>query len=170
MSDTQSQFSERKTLGIHFGIALLVLVLDQFTKAIVLTSLEPFKPLPVTEFFNLYLVFNKGAAFGFLASSDIDANTLFLFVNVGILALLLYILWLSRPGRSQAVTGIWLIIGGAVGNLIDRVTHGHVVDFLDFHYAGWHYSTFNLADACITTGAVLVALEIFKLRILFRHG
>ncbi|MDE0308406.1 MAG: signal peptidase II [Acidiferrobacterales bacterium] len=170
MSDTRLQFSERKTLGIHLGLALTVLVADQITKVLVLTNAEPFRPIPVTDFFNIYLVFNKGAAFGFLADSDIDANTLFLFVTVGILALLLYVLWVSRPGRSQAVTGIWLIIGGAAGNLADRIAHGHVVDFLDFYYANWHYSTFNLADACITAGAVLIALEIFGLRILFRRS
>ena len=157
---SRPQLTERKVLGIHVGIALLVLVLDQLTKAFILTILKPFTSYPVTEFLNFILVYNKGAAFGFLSNSTFDANKLFLFG----------VLWTLRPGRSQSATGIWLIIGGALGNLVDRIVHGHVVDFIDFHYAGWHYSTFNLADACITVGAVLIALELFNLRLLFRRS
>ena len=167
---SRPQLTERKVLGIHVGIALLVLVLDQLTKAFILTILKPFTSYPVTEFLNFILVYNKGAAFGFLSNSTFDANKLFLFLNIGILVLLFGVLWTLRPGRSQSATGIWLIIGGALGNLVDRIVHGHVVDFIDFHYAGWHYSTFNLADACITVGAVLIALELFNLRLLFRRS
>ena len=143
-------------------IALLVLVLDQISKWVVLTTMEPFDPIAITGFFNLILVFNKGAAFGFLADSELDANKIFLYSNIAILFLLFYTLWLLRPGRSQSVTGIWLILGGALGNIADRVMHGHVVDFLDFHYGGWHYSTFNIADACISVGAVYNCVGIFQ--------
>lgn len=162
--------SEQKVLRLHVAVASLVLAFDQITKAVILTRLEPFKSYPVTEFLNFILVFNKGAAFGFLSKSTFDANKLFLILNLGILVLLFGVLWTLRPGRSQSATGIWLIIGGALGNLVDRIVHGHVVDFIDFHYAGWHYSTFNLADACITVGAVLIALELFNLRLLFRRS
>ena len=170
MSTSRFSFSNRQVLTIHVGLALLFLVIDQISKLLVLTNLEPYIPLVLTDFLNFRLVFNRGAAFGFLSDSDIDSNKVFLFVNLGILALLFYLLWLQRPGRNQAVTGIWLIIGGAIGNLVDRVVHGHVVDFIDFHYAGWHYSTFNVADTCITAGAILIALELFNVKLLFRRA
>ena len=151
-------------------VALLALVLDQISKWIVLTTMEPFDPIAITGFFNLVLVFNKGAAFGFLADSEFDANKIFLYSNIAVLFLLFYTLWLLRPGRSQSVTGIWLILGGALGNIADRIVHEQVVDFLDFHYGGWHYSTFNIADACISAGAVLIVLEFINIKVFFRAG
>ncbi len=170
MSDPSQQWSDSQVLRVHILISLLVLVLDQICKWIVLTTMEPFDPVAITGFFNLILVFNKGAAFGFLADSELDANSIFLYSNIAILFLLFYTLWLLRPGRSQSVTGIWLILGGALGNIADRIVHGHVVDFLDFHYGGWHYSTFNIADACISVGAVLIVLEFFNIKVFFRPG
>ena len=170
MANTGKRWSDFQILMIHIVIALLVLVLDQICKWIVLTTMEPFNPVAITGFFNLILVFNKGAAFGFLADSELDANRIFLYSNIAILFLLFYTLWLLRPGRSQSVTGIWLILGGALGNIVDRIVHGHVVDFLDFHYGGWHYSTFNIADACISVGAVLIVLEFFNIKVFFRPG
>ncbi len=170
MSYLRPQLSNQKVLRIHSGIALGVIIVDQLTKALILFNLEPFESVRVTGFLNLFLVFNEGAAFGFLSGADFDVNRVFLYANLGILALLGYALWTLRPGRTQAATGIWLILGGAVGNLIDRVLHGHVVDFFDFHLGAWHYSTFNVADSAITLGAVLVAMEIFRIKILFRRG
>ena len=155
---------------VQVSIALLILMLDQTTKLTILSYLEPNSAIEITSFFNLVLVYNKGAAFGFLASSNFDVNRFFLIANLIILCVLVYALWVLRPGRNQSATAIWLIIGGAVGNILDRIMHGHVVDFLDFHYAGWHYSAFNVADSAITIGAILIALEILGVRLLFRSG
>ncbi len=157
-----------RIIRIHLGMAALIIILDQVTKLIILSNLDPYSAIEVTGFFNLVLVYNKGAAFGFLASSDFDVNTFFLVANLIILAVLAYALKALCPPRSQSATAIWLIIGGALGNIIDRIVHGHVIDFLDFHYAGWHYSAFNVADSAITIGAVLIALELFGIRLLFR--
>ncbi len=158
-----------RILKIHLSVALLILVSDQLSKWIILSILEPHSAIEVTGFFNLVLVYNKGAAFGFLANSDFDVNRFFLLANLAIVLILVYVLWSLRPGRSQSATAVWLVLAGAVGNIIDRVVHGHVVDFLDFHYAGWHYSTFNIADSAITIGALLIALEILGIRLLFRN-
>ncbi len=159
-----------RILQVHLGIATAILILDQLSKWIILSTLEPYSAVKVTGFFNLVLVYNKGAAFGFLADSNFDVNLFFLLANVLILAILIYVLWALRPGRNQSASAIWIIAGGALGNLFDRIVHGHVIDFLDFHYAGWHYSAFNVADSAITIGAILIALEIFGIRLLFRSS
>lgn len=155
---------------LQISIALLILILDQASKLTVLSILEPYGAIKVTGFLNLVLVYNKGAAFGFLAGSEFDVNLFFLIANLVILCVLIYALWVLRPGRSQSATAIWLIIGGATGNILDRFVHGHVVDFVDLHYAGWHYSAFNLADSAITVGAVLIAMEILGIRVMFRDS
>ena len=163
------KFSER-IVQIHCGIALLIVIVDQITKWAILSNLEPYSSTAVTSFFNLVLVYNKGAAFGFLANSNFDVNLFFLIANFVILLVLLIALRTLCPPRSQTATAIWLIIGGAIGNMIDRLVHGHVIDFLDFHYSGWHYSAFNVADSAITVGAILIAMEILGLRVIFRKS
>ena len=151
-------------------MAILVFVLDQVTKFLVLANLEPFVPISLTSFLNFTLVFNKGAAFGMLSSVDIDVNTFFMIFNLCVLVFLIYVMWKVFPARSQSSTGLWLIAAGAIGNVADRFLHGHVVDFLDFHYAGWHFATFNVADSSISIGAVLIIMEMVNLRVLFRKG
>ena len=163
------QFSER-TVRIHCGIALLIVIVDQVTKWLILSTLEPYSSTAVTGFFNLVLVYNRGAAFGFLANSNFDVNLFFLIANFVVLLVLFIALRTLCPPRSQSATAIWLIIGGAIGNMIDRLVHGHVIDFLDFHYAGWHYSAFNVADSAITIGAILLAMEMLGLRVIFRKS
>ena len=160
---------KHRILKAYLGMVLLIVLLDQLSKWLILSNLDPLNTIPVTGFFNLILVYNKGAAFGFLANSNFDANLFFLITNLVILLILIYVLWTLRPGNSQSAAAIWLIIGGAIGNIIDRIVHGHVIDFLDFHYAGWHYSAFNVADSAITIGAVLLALDIVGVRLLFRR-
>ncbi len=167
MTDAKSTMSNRAVLKVHILIVAAGVIADQISKWIVLRTLEPFQSIEVFGFFNIYLVFNKGAAFGLLAESQWDSNKIFLYSTFAILILLFYTLWTMRPGTNQAVTGIWLLVSGALGNSIDRLLHGHVVDFLDFHYDGWHYSTFNLADAWITIGAILIILDMLTIRVLF---
>ena len=166
--DITSKYDNRMLLRNHIALAVLILVMDQLSKLIILSTIEPYGNLPVTGFFNLVLVYNKGAAFGFLANSSVNINMFFLIANSIILALLAFTLWQLRPGRNQSTTAIWLIIGGALGNMTDRVVHGHVIDFLDFHYAGWHFSAFNVADSAITVGAILIVMELLKIQVLFR--
>ena len=170
MSNNRHSTQTNLVFRVQVSIALLILMLDQTTKLTILSYLEPNTVIEITSFFNLVLVYNKGAAFGFLATAGFDVNRFFLIANLLILCVLFYALWVLRPGRSQSAMAIWLIIGGAVGNILDRIMHGHVVDFLDFHYAGWHYSAFNVADSAITIGAILIAMEILGIRLLFRDN
>ncbi len=137
-------------------LSLGVLVVDQLTKWAALAGLDYARPVEILPFFDFTLLYNTGAAFSFLADHDGWQRWFFVFLAVVITAAMLA--WLAfvaiREKRIQA--GITLVIGGAVGNVIDRVLYGHVVDFLDFHVAGWHWPAFNIADAAITIGVALI--------------
>src|SRR5213075_2292925 len=121
-----------------FALALGVVIADQITKALVLARFSLGERLEVTGFFNMVLVYNKGAAIGIVGTFIVRS-----------------------AGRTMLLTGLGLILGGALGNLIDRLRFGQVVDFLDFHAQGWHWPAFNVADSAITLGAVLLILEGF---------
>jgi signal peptidase II len=114
----------------------------------------------VTPFFNLVLVHNRGAAFSFLSNAGGWQRELFIFIALAAAA---WISWLLRrhAGETRFALALALILGGAIGNVIDRVLHGAVVDFLDFHALGWHWPAFNVADSGISVGAVLLILEGF---------
>jgi signal peptidase II len=143
-----------------FGIAALVVVLDQLVKWIVLGAFAHGERLQVTGFFNLVLVFNKGAAFSFLAQEAGWQRPVL--VAFALLASMLVSVFIVRsPGRTVLCAGLALILGGALGNVIDRLRFGYVVDFLDFHAFGWHWPAFNVADSAITVGAALVILDGF---------
>ena len=127
-----------------------------------LAAFRPGEELPLTSFASLVLAFNRGAAFSFLAGEDGWQRWLFAAVAVvacGVMAWLL-----KRGGSRMYCAGLALIIGGALGNLYDRVTLGHVVDFLLFHYRDWHYPAFNVADSAITVGAVALIVDSFRQR------
>lgn len=143
-----------------FGISLAVLLLDLASKWVVLGRFAAGERIEVTGFFNLVLVFNKGAAFSFLAAAP--GWQMPLFAGFAVLASLFisYLLW-KDPGKRMFCSGLALILGGAVGNLLDRLRYGHVVDFLDFHAFGWHWPAFNVADSAITVGAAVLILEGF---------
>jgi len=147
-------------------VAICIVVLDQATKQAVLSMLTPYQPVGVTGFFNLTLVFNKGAAFGFLSNSTIDSNLLFAILSALILIVLGWTFWTTRYGGGQTSLAICLVFAGAAGNLIDRIGRGHVVDFIDVHAAGWHFYTFNVADSAITIGATLMVLDLIGIRVL----
>lgn len=140
------------------GIAVLIMVLDQFTKVLVIGRFQYGDSLPITSFFNLVRVHNHGAAFSFLA--DAGGWQRWFFTGLGLLATGLMV-WMLRkhPGQRLFCAAISLILGGAVGNVIDRLLHGYVVDFLDFYWGTWHFPAFNLADSAITLGAVLLILD-----------
>lgn len=137
-------------------LSLGVLVADQLTKWAALAGLAYARPVEVLPFFNFTLLFNTGAAFSFLADHDGWQRWFFVFLAVVIVASLLAWLAFVALDDRRIKAGIAAVIGGAVGNVIDRVAYGHVVDFLDFHWAGWHWPAFNIADAAITIGVILI--------------
>jgi signal peptidase II len=140
-------------------LAALVLVLDQITKVLVMNQLAAYQDMiPLTGFFNLIHVHNTGAAFSLFADQPGWQRYFFLAIGLGASALMFYLMRQTR-GRPLFSIALALILGGAVGNVIDRALYGHVIDFLDFHVAGWHWPAFNVADAGITVGAVLLVLD-----------
>ena len=140
------------------ALAALVILIDQATKALVERAFDFGDVKPVTGFFNLVLTYNKGAAFSFLASaSGWQAHFL---TGIGIAASAFILYLLARHGHQRLFSfALALILGGAIGNVIDRLTYGHVIDFLDFHAAGWHWPAFNIADSAIVGGAMLLILD-----------
>ena len=147
-------------LGLVHWLALaLVLVLaDQFTKVLVLGSFQLGEGIPVTGFFNLVRVHNAGAAFSFLAGAS--GWQRWFFTALGLVAAVV-IVWMLKghPGQRLFCFALACILGGAVGNVIDRVLYGYVVDFLDFHWAGMHFPAFNVADSAISVGAACLILD-----------
>lgn len=143
-------------------LTALVVVLDQLSKHWIIASFRPGEELPLTPFASLVLAFNRGAAFSFLAGSD--GWQRWLFALVAVVACIAMLWFLRRGGRALFCAGLALIIGGALGNLYDRLTLGHVVDFLLLHYRGWYYPAFNVADTAITLGAAALILDSFRER------
>lgn len=140
------------------GLALILFIADQFTKVLILGYYQLGDATYVTSFFNVVRVHNSGAAFSFLANAG--GWQRWFFTGIGIAATL-FIVWMlrSHPGQKLFAFALSCILGGAVGNVVDRLLHGYVVDFLDFHYAGWHFPAFNIADSAITVGAVCLILD-----------
>jgi signal peptidase II len=136
------------------GIAAIIILLDQLTK-IMMEKLFVFRETKViTSFFNLHLTYNPGASFGFLG--DAGGWQRYLFTGIAVFAVVMILVLLKRhAGQRLFCWALALIMGGAIGNLIDRLWHGHVIDFLDFHAAGIHFYTFNIADVAISLGAIL---------------
>ena len=144
------------------AVSAAVILADRVTKAGVLAAFRPGEQLVVTPFFSLTLAFNPGAAFSFLANHD--GWQRWLFTGIAVVASVL-IVWLLRRGGSRLyLCGLALILGGALGNVWDRITIGMVVDFLLFHWRGWSYPAFNVADSAITIGAALLIIDSFRMR------
>jgi signal peptidase II len=145
----------------YLGIAVAVAGLDFLTKRWVESALAPGQVIEMTPFFNLVLTFNPGAAFSLFAQASGWQRPFFIGVTVVAAAV---ITWLLRRHWRDTLFGVALslILGGALGNLWDRVVLGHVVDFLDFHVAGWHWPAFNVADSAITVGAALLIWDGFR--------
>ena len=147
--------------AVWFAVSAAIVVADQLTKWLVLSRFAPGERIELTGFFNLVLVFNKGAAFSFLADAP-GWQTPVLVAFAVAAAIIVTVLLLRSPGRRLFCTGLALILGGALGNVIDRLRFGQVVDFLDLHAAGWHWPAFNVADSAITVGAALLILDGFR--------
>ena len=146
------------SLALWLALAALVVVLDQFTKQLILGNYQLGDSTYVTSFFNIVRAHNTGAAFSFLAGAGGWQRWFFVALAVGAS---LFIVWLlrSHPGQRLFAFSLSMILGGAVGNVIDRVWHCYVVDFLDFHWGASHFPAFNVADAAITIGAVCLVLD-----------
>jgi signal peptidase II len=148
-------------------LAVVVVVLDQATKLLALYYLQH-GPVAVAPFLNLALAFNPGAAFSFLADAGGWQNLLFVAIAIVVSIVILVMTWRLGAGDTQVAAGLMLVLGGAIGNVIDRLRFGHVVDFIDVYYETWHWPTFNVADSAITVGAVLLVLDAFGVR--WRRG
>ena len=158
-------FRSVPSLALWLGLAVLVVVLDQFTKTLILGAFELGDTRPVTSFFNLVRVHNSGAAFSFLAGAA--GWQRWFFIGLG-LAAAGFIVWMLRTHPTQKLFcfAVTMIMGGALGNVIDRALHGYVVDFLQFRFAvlepvfrGGYFPSFNVADSAITLGAVLLIVD-----------
>ena len=143
-----------------FALAGLIVLLDRVTKVAVLDSFAPGESHVVAGFFNLVLVFNKGAAFSFLATAQGWQTPLLSAIAV-LASCVIGFLIVRNTEKKLFSVGLALILGGALGNLYDRLVYGQVVDFLDFHVVGWHWPAFNVADSAITVGAGILIIESF---------
>lgn len=162
MDERQEQLS-RSTFPpwpwMWLGVTALVIVLDWFTKQRVSEALELYRPVEVFSWLNITLAHNYGAAFSFL--SDAGGWQRWFFIVLASVVSLVLLVWLLRLPRREWVTGLGLalLLGGAIGNLVDRIQLGYVVDFIDVHFGGWHYPAFNVADSAITCGVILLLLD-----------
>ena len=160
-----------RSLVLWLGIAAAVLLFDQFTKLLIIDSFQLGDSQTVTSYFNLVRVHNSGAAFSFLSTAS--GWQRWFFTGIGLVAAV-YVVWVlrSHPEQTLFCFALSLVLGGAVGNVMDRLLWGHVVDFLDFHWA-WlspvfyqgHFPAFNVADSAISVGVVcLIADELIRVR------
>jgi signal peptidase II len=154
----------RAGMGRWLLLAFVLLVVDQVTKYAIASTYVLGETTYVLPFFNLTRVHNTGAAFSFLAGAS--GWQRWFFTAIGLVATVVIIVMLRRnPGQRLLCFALACILGGALGNVIDRVAFGYVVDFLQFHYAGWYFPSFNVADSAITIGAVsLIGDEILRMR------
>jgi signal peptidase II len=142
-----------------YGLSAVVLLLDQGSKLLADARLVFHEPVGLLPFFNLRLAYNTGAAFSFLGNAG--GWQRWFFAGISVLVISVLVVWMRRlkPEQWQLSVAFALIIGGALGNLIDRLVYGHVIDFIDVYYKTWHWPTFNVADSAITVGAGLLLLD-----------
>ncbi len=145
-------------------LSALIVGADQLTKFLVLDNLELYQRVPVLAFFDIVRLHNTGAAFSFLANASGWQNWFFVGVAAIVsVAILWWLFTLPARGRTLLALALALVLGGAMGNVIDRLTHGYVVDFLLFYYREWSYPAFNVADSAITCGVILLLFDGFVL-------
>jgi len=158
MAKNKSAFTSGSGVWLWLGLSIITLLLDQLTKIAIVGAFQLGEALPITSFFNLVRVHNPGAAFSFLA--DAGGWQRWFFTGLGLVAagVMVYLLK-SHAGQTLFCLALSLLLGGAVGNVIDRLLYSHVIDFLDFYYGTWHFPAFNVADSAITLGAGLLILD-----------
>lgn len=148
-----------KQVFIWLSLSAAVVALDLWTKSLATESLTLYRPVELTSWLNMTLAHNYGAAFSFL--SDAGGWQRWLFTGLALVVTLVLLGWLFRLPAREKLTGsaLGLIIGGAIGNVTDRIMHGYVVDFIDVYYQGWHWPAFNVADSAITCGVILLLID-----------
>ena len=154
--------SDRNRIFVWLVLSATVVAADQLAKALLIATFHPGQERVVTPFFSLVLTFNTGAAFSFLRDAGDWAR--YLISGVAVAASILIVWLLRRGGDRWYCAGLALILGGALGNLWDRLTLGQVVDFLLFHWKHWYYPAFNVADSAITVGAALLIIDSLRPR------
>ena len=156
----------RRNYTLFFIPLIAIVGLDQFTKWYVSSVMSLHETFPVIDgFFSITYVLNPGAAFGFLANAAPLFRSVFLIsVSTAAIVMILYYLSRNRATGTLLVSALSLIVGGAAGNLIDRVMLGSVIDFLDLYVGSWHWPAFNVADSAISIGAALLVIELFRKR------
>ena len=145
-------------LALWLALALGVVLLDQFTKLLVINTFALHDSVQVTSFFNLVRVHNSGAAFSFLASAAGWQRWFFVALGSAASAFIVWML-VKHPTQRLFCFAVSMVMGGAIGNVIDRLLHGHVIDFIQLHAGGWAFPSFNVADSAITLGAVCLILD-----------
>ncbi len=156
--------SNSPSFWLWLSLAVVVVLADQFTKLLIVSSYQLGEGFPVTSFFNIVRVHNQGAAFSFLASAG--GWQRWFFTGLGLVAAGVMVWMLKKhPGQKLFGLAIACILGGAMGNVLDRLLYGYVIDFLDFYHAGIHFPAFNVADSGITLGAACLILdEVLRVR------
>jgi len=152
--------ARRSDAGLFWGLVVGIVVADVITKRIAVAELLPrySQHQVLGKWVQLQLVYNQGAAFGFLATAGGWQRWAFTALGIGATLVICYLL--KRHGHQRLFSlSLALILGGALGNVIDRLMYGHVIDFLDFHAGAWHFPAFNLADSAITVGAALLIFD-----------
>ena len=142
-------------------LSLLAIILDQGSKLAIAGSMQLYQSIPIMPFFKLTYVHNTGAAFSFL--SEAGGWQRWFFAGLALVISAVIAVWLTRLKKHETLLAVALalVLGGAVGNLIDRLAYGYVIDFLDVYYESWHWPAFNIADSAITLGVVLMLIESF---------
>ena len=152
--------------GWGLGLAALIFILDQLSKWVVLNwvmvshQVVPSHVIPVTSFFNIIITWNRGISFGLLSSNN--PYTISILCGIALVCALVLSLWIWQAETRAAAVAFGLVLGGALGNLTDRICYGAVADFLDFHAYGYHWYTFNIADCAIVIGVGLIILQYCK--------
>ena len=143
-------------------VAVVVLIVDQCTKLLADAMLAMHQSVELLPFLALRKAYNTGAAFSFLG--DASGWQRWFFIILALVVIVILLAWLRRlpPGDTRVRLALVLILGGAVGNVVDRIVYGHVIDFIDVFYGSWHWPTFNVADSAISIGAFLLLLDVFR--------
>jgi signal peptidase II len=144
-------------------LSLLAVILDQGSKLVIAGSMQLYQSIPIMPYFNLTYVHNTGAAFSFL--SEAGGWQRWFFAGLAFVISIVIAVWLARLKQHETLLAVALslVLGGAIGNLIDRLAYGYVIDFLDVYYQTWHWPAFNIADSAITLGVILMLVESFGL-------
>lgn len=150
--------SSSPSLAVWLGLALAVILLDQFTKTLIVGYFQLGDSRTVTSFFNVVRVHNHGAAFSFLAEASGWQRWFFIGL-ASVVSVFIVVMLKKHPGQKLFCFALAMILGGAIGNVIDRAIHGYVVDFIQVHAGGKYFPSFNLADSAITLGAICLILD-----------